>query len=509
MSVISGVDYKNIFGPDPAPIGNETLEQVLTDGNDAGGLDIIGVDNLEAVTINGFSTNRINLGEFIAQQTISATANTYFIIELTTPINLIIGVYQANIKINLSATATTGYYIYLYLDTRLLTSSYISSASNINGVSLTIPSFPVGVRSRGGSLILKGKVSATGSVVVASSGDSYIFYNEIYRGINPTPTILVWTAQSGSGSRNWTSIATSTDGLKIIASADDTNTVYKSVNRGVSWTLSLTSTTPSSYFIDVASSADGVNLIACARGNNAYIYTSSDSGATWTPRLQASGGNVWNSCASSSDGVKLIVSSSITDSAISAQVSTDSGVTWTSTFIANGNNIADVASSADGGVLVFAMLGNIYTSVDSGANWVLKYNNNASTVNRVAISSDGNIIYASIGRINTSGINNGIIKSVDSGNTWFNLVTGSVNRFLRISCSSDGSKIISSDSVFVVIDFVPTFQSNIYISKDAGATFSIQTQLGQADWNGLTATPDGGGFVVGLDAGLIYTGDLI
>jgi hypothetical protein len=43
--------------------------------------------------VNGFSANRSNFGQFIAGQTISATENTDFVIALTTPIPLIIGIY--------------------------------------------------------------------------------------------------------------------------------------------------------------------------------------------------------------------------------------------------------------------------------------------------------------------------------------------------------------------------------------------------------------------------------
>lgn len=54
---------------------------------------------------------------------------------------------------------------------------------------------------------------------------------------------------------------------------------------------------------NVASSADGVNLVASV--DSGYIYVSADSGATWTERT-AAGSRVWMALASSSTGAKLV-----------------------------------------------------------------------------------------------------------------------------------------------------------------------------------------------------------
>jgi photosystem II stability/assembly factor-like uncharacterized protein len=525
MSVRSAVDFRDV------PTGNETLAQVLTNGNDAEGKSIIGVsnlvadtingsiidlnsvliqgtdgggqsisniNNLEVQSINGFSTNRNSFGEFIAQQTIPATANTDFTIDLTTPITLTAGGYLANIKINLTATTTSGYYIYLYLDGDLLTSSYISSASNVNGTSLVIPSFPVGVPAGGGSLIVKGRVNATGSVVVAGFGDSYIFCGEIFKGVSPPPnpppitTELVWTAQTSTGNLNWTSFGSSTDGVKLVAGIG--NTIYTSVDAGVNWTFRFQTLVSGGVFVGVASSADGVKLVACGSQNNDYIYTSIDSGITWVARQQSPAqNNNWNCCASSADGVKLVVGGYQ-----KIWTSADSGATWLSAQITSQQSITAVGITPNGNTFVCSTGTQIHTGnfSNSSINTFLKYTDTTPTFRGACISSDGLIIYASGSK--------GVIRSIDGGANWTTIITpvSSTQQFYTVYCSSDGTKVILYDQTLTGTQYT----LYILVSNNTGATFTQQTSLGNKQWVSAIISPDGNRTIAGGYKTLSYTG---
>jgi hypothetical protein len=114
----------------------------------------------------------------------------------------------------------------------------------------------------------------------------------------------IWTAQN-SGSRNWSSVASSADGIKLVAVdfgyIGSRGQIYTSTDSGVTWTAQ--NNAPAAAWQSVASSADGTKLVA-VEYYNLQIYTSADSGATWT--AQNSGSRFWTSVASSADGTKLV-----------------------------------------------------------------------------------------------------------------------------------------------------------------------------------------------------------
>ncbi|MCX6926004.1 MAG: sialidase family protein, partial [Verrucomicrobia bacterium] len=165
---------------------------------------------------------------------------------------------------------------------------------------------------------------------------------------------------------NWTSVASSADGTKLVAvttpvrasdpanSADD-GAIYRSADAGATWTRT---SAPSNHWTSVASSADGLRLVASSAPylhwdgtdwsyiGEGEIYCSADAGATWTRTSAPS--NSWSAVASSADGVKLVAATRpwcpLSDGLI--YISSDSGVTWTPTT-APSNDWSAVASSAD------------------------------------------------------------------------------------------------------------------------------------------------------------------
>jgi hypothetical protein len=104
-----------------------------------------------------------------------------------------------------------------------------------------------------------------------------------------------WTQQVGSGSRNWVSIASSSDGNKLIACDNTPGYLYTSNDSGIIWTP----VGVSKVWTGVASSGDGVTLAACV--TTGYVYLSNDSGLTWVPQSYL-GSHSWTSVAISTDG---------------------------------------------------------------------------------------------------------------------------------------------------------------------------------------------------------------
>lgn len=218
--------------------------------------------------------------------------------------------------------------------------------------------------------------------------------------------VIAWTRTAHWN--YWTSVASSSDGAKLVAAAGDLlniDYVYTSVDSGATWTQTGTA----QAWTSVASSADGTKLVAASEGGG--IYTSVDSGATWT---QTGTAQAWTSVASSADGTKLVAGFTLPTRTSSGYLpaggylctSADSGAAWTQT----GPDVGwmSVASSADGSKLVAAGAGAftdpdgisgysddyLYMSTDSGVTW------NQTAVQdgwrSVASSADGTKLVAAV-----------------------------------------------------------------------------------------------------------------
>lgn len=194
--------------------------------------------------------------------------------------------------------------------------------------------------------------------------------------------------------RNWYSVASSADGLKLIAA--DNAGVYTSTNGGVSWTQRRTA----SHLTRVASSADGTRLVAAEYLGN--IYTSSTSGAIWIERYSTTGNSQWQSVASDSTGAKIAVVRNFGQILISF----DFGVTWTEksvgpsgtqtrwssiTMSADGMRIAAVGPTYAGPPSV---PGTVEISYDGGNSWTLT--GSGTSWLAVAMSGDGGRMAASM-----------------------------------------------------------------------------------------------------------------
>lgn len=238
-----------------------------------------------------------------------------------------------------------------------------------NNASEVVVTLPVSASLSVGDVVQVSGVGAGGWKIAQNAGQSITFAKEIFGPLGPP-----WIPRDSA--RDWTAVASSDDGTKLVAVAYG-GQIYTSTDSGVSWTPRESNRN----WQAVASSLDGTKLVAA--GFNEQIYTSTDSGVSWTAR-EAS--RDWRSVASSADGTKLVAVAS------SDQIytSTDSGVTW----IARDpiRFWVSVASSADGTKLVAGTEGQIYTSTDSGLSWT------PQGINRVwmsiASSADGTKLVA-------------------------------------------------------------------------------------------------------------------
>jgi photosystem II stability/assembly factor-like uncharacterized protein len=303
----------------------------------------------------------------------------------------------------------------------------------------------------------------------------------------------------------WSSLATSSDGTKLVAAVAVGN-LYTSSDSGATWTIPQKG--PVDNWQSVASSADGTKLVAVGMSQGqslmagggfkyGYIYVSGDSGATWT---QTGTQEEWTGVASSADGTKLVV----VGGGGYIRTSGDSGATWTDRAQALDQLWNAVASSADGTKLVAAgsliaspdpggdfFAGYIYTSGDSGVTWTRRGTLQEWTQEwtSVASSADGTKLVAASGRINPGYI----YVSGDSGATWTR--TGTPQFWTSVASSADGTKLVAASGRIN--------PGSIYVSTDSGATW---TQTGaQQEWASVASSADGTKLIAAAYGGFIYT----
>lgn len=276
----------------------------------------------------------------------------------------------------------------------------------------------------------------------------------------------IWTSHESN--RYWRSVASSSDGNKLVAIATF-GQIYTSTDAGATWTAHDSNRS----WTSVASSSDGSKLVAGEAGGS--IYTSTDSGITWTASTSA-GTHNWQGVASSSDGSKL---AAIADSA-QIYTSSDFGATWTPHE--SNRSWTSVASSSDGNTLAAtAFNGQIYISTDAGTTWVPHESNRQWR--KVASSSDGAKLAAVVA-------NGQIYTSTDTGVTW---VAHESNRQWRsVASSSDGSKLVAVENGGLV-----------YTSSDSGATW-MPHEVSRS-WFSVASSSDGSKLVAGVDGGQIFT----
>ncbi len=332
-------------------------------------------------------------------------------------------------------------------------------ATNAGQTTLTLPASP----NVGNTLRLSGS-GVGGWVIGQNAGQS------ILTGRLGLPAGRFWS-NSSSASVAWHAIATSTNGLKMVAAVNN-GTVYTSVDGGQTWI----SRTSSQAWSSVASSADGTQLAAAI--DVGVIFTSTNSGTNWNAQASSLGSPAWASIACSADATKLVAA--VNNGPIYTSV--NSGTNWTAHLT---KPWISVASSADGTHLA-AVANNdfIYTSANSGTSWTTNSSLGALAWQSIASSADGVHLVAAV--------NNGFIyTSGDSGANWTQRATSQA--WDSVASTADGVNLLASVNVGLV-----------YSSFNGGQTWTSRT-TGNQSWSAVAISSDGSRAAAAINGGQIYT----
>ena len=290
----------------------------------------------------------------------------------------------------------------------------LTNGSSASG--LTLPANPaVGDR-------VRLTANSGGFTIIANSGQSIM---------NP-PSFLC--PPRGPLGQNWSSVASSSDGSKLVAAADY---IYTSTNYGMTWVQQTNA--GSGWWNSVASSSDGSNLVAAAD----YIYTSTNYGVTWVQQTNA-GSRGWFCVASSSDGSKLVAAADY------IYTSSNYGVTWVQQTNAGSRNWSSVASSSDGSKLVaVAGVDYIYTSTNCGVTWMQQTSAGSQYWSSVASNSDGSKVLAAAVPMGEPAVGGGLYTLPNyitqwstvyvSGDAYANIELVYAGGGLWVPCSYSGS----------------------------------------------------------------------
>jgi hypothetical protein len=313
---------------------------------------------------------------------------------------------------------------------------------------------------------------------------------------------------------NWRSIASSTDGAKLIIAAGLTGSISTNYIIVCSTNSFSTNGYPTNAYATISciTNYSGTNTYITCYTNHIYctsnvavgyfgatgtgkIYTSTNSGASWSSNNVPGLG--WSSVASSADGTKLVAAATATYAAMNdtngnpiitatggIYTSTNSGASWNSNNVPEGD-WRTVAASADGARLFAAGTGGtgFYGSTNSGTTWMSYAQPCFEAITSLALSADGTRLLV--------GTYCGLFVSGDSGSTW-----KGVGPVLEV----DWSVALSADG----IKLVAVAYGDSYVSEDFGATWTALKFFAE---NGafVASSADGTKLVISVDAGAIYT----
>jgi photosystem II stability/assembly factor-like uncharacterized protein len=299
-----------------------------------------------------------------------------------------------------------------------------------------------------------------------------------------------WTPTSAPA-YNWSCLASSADGRKLVVGNYSGGQIYVSTNFGSTWT---SANSPTNYWNAVACSADGSVIIASGIGPS--VYVSRDSGATWPPGAFSPSVRWISSVACSADGKRMVVASAayavgyaVTNA---VYISTNSGVDWVWTSAPKGGRLLpQVTMSADGSRLAVATgTSSIETSTNFGLTWTPAYPTAESMYHEfVATSGEGASLIAVSTPTNLS--SQWLISmSSDWGATWRQVesLTNPLNEGASISaaCSADGVTLVVAESP--ANGFGDT--TALVLSTNSGASWTTQL-LGSTNLCSVVSSVDG------------------
>lgn len=190
----------------------------------------------------------------------------------------------------------------------------------------------------------------TGQYLAATTNNSTGIYTSSDFGVT-------WTRGVVTGNPSWNNIASSADGLKLVANSSDKG-VFTSNDRGASWVKRLPNSLINAYW-GLASDPSGNNLVV---GTTAELYASNDAGLTWF--AQSRSGD-WRAVASAStDGLGFVAAKSGTGANIFA---------GTFDFTAPADTTAPVLSSTSASSVTTTGATLNFTSNEAGTYYYLVF----------------------------------------------------------------------------------------------------------------------------------------
>ncbi|HWW03146.1 MAG TPA: sialidase family protein [Candidatus Acidoferrum sp.] len=291
-----------------------------------------------------------------------------------------------------------------------------------------------------------------------------------------------WTLTSAP-STNWSAVASSADGAKLIAAVYGGG-IYISTNSGTTWAPT---PSPVTNWTLAACSGDGAVLLAAVQGR---VFLSGNGGGAWAdigaPEY------TWLTLASSADGRTLLAGSGEFMTGGVVLLSTNRGATWA---------VADVVMlywyaaclSADGSRII--VLGNtglghlgtgaVANSEDGGASWASSNGYQWPLWISGATSADGRTL--------VGGAPYGVFISRDYGTNWQESALPS-HYWHAITCSADGTRIAG----------IADESGAIYASADSGVTW-IEYSPTNLAWSSIASSADGHKLVAAVNGRGIYT----
>jgi hypothetical protein len=312
---------------------------------------------------------------------------------------------------------------------------------------------------------LTSNVNGDSLSAIVSSGASYVIQTSTNSGDT-------WVTRTSAGTRNWTAIASASNGLVLYAAAAG-GSIYRTINGGINWSPKFT--TPLAW-THLACNYNGTLVYAVANG--AQIYVSVDTGNTWSP--EATSANWTSVCCSSSGTIAYACRQGEY-----IYVSNDSGSTWAARTAAGSRNWSSVACNDAGNVIIASVSsGYIYLSTDSGITWTPRLTDANRAWTQVSMDAQGsNLIAAASGAQ--------LYVSNDAGVNWS--PTETVRNWNTVCINAIGSQVYASANTtpFYRADWVEIPASIVFEQLTSTACFywssteTFQAQLITSNGNHL------------------------
>jgi len=296
-------------------------------------------------------------------------------------------------------------------------------------------------------------------------------------------------------STNWSCVASSADGSKLVAAVNG-GLIYTSTNSGVAW---MPSGAASNGWASVASSADGTRLVAASSfDGDGQIYCSVDSGSTW--EVSGLPQEDWTCVTSSADANTLEAAGGV------VYVSTNSGATsmlldWLS--LPASATFPLVSSSADGDTVAVVETGSEDQDFEIVTTRTSRWVHGAhdpfflGLCTSLALSADGKAMVACLNVTSQSGpaATNcaGILFSASNWGAIQITNCTSVSNWTSVATSADGIRLAAVAS-----------SGEIYTSTNGGMTWAPNL-VTNASWSGVASSADGAKLVAVANGGGIYT----